>query len=157
MNKTNKVLAALVRCEMAESPEELKDAREELRRAYRGYEECRKDPETMITELLMELSAPDQVVGYPYVIKAVLMLLEDPKLINNMTDKFYPAVADSFDTTGHRTERAIRHVVEVIWSRGDYETIDKYFGNMVNPDKGKPTNSEFLARLANIVRLEMKK
>lgn len=157
MNRTDKILTALVHCELAGSALALKEAREELRMAYLDYEESRKNPEAMIMELLQELDAPDHLVGLPYVVHGALLLTDDPSLINRMTGEFYPAIAEKFGTTASKAERGIRKVVEKIWLRCSWETLNKYFGNIVSPDKGKPCNGEFMARLANIIRLEQLK
>jgi len=114
------------------------------------------DPETILRQILLELGAPDHLLGHPYVIQGVLLVIHDQMYINNITFGLYPQLAARFDTTAARVERAIRHLVEVTWSRGDVDVLTRYFGNTVSPDKGKPTNGEFIARLANVVKLRMK-
>ena len=114
------------------------------------------DPEYLIRELLLELGAPDHLVGHPYVVQAILLVVQDRTYIDSITFGLYPQLAARFDTTASRVERAIRHLVEVTWSRGDMDVLVRYFGNTVSPEKGKPTNGEFVARLANIVKLRMK-
>ena len=81
--------------------------------------------------------------------------IEDENLINKITFRLYPEVAAKFDTTASRVERAIRHLIENIWLRGDEQVLFKYFRNSISPEKGKPTNGEFIARIANIVRLQL--
>ena len=83
-------------------------------------------------------------------------MIHDQMYINNITFGLYPQLAARFDTTAARVERAIRHLIEVTWSRGDVDVLMRYFGNTVSPDKGKPTNGEFIARLSNIVKLRLK-
>lgn len=157
MNKSDKVLYALVNYVLEKDSASKLRAKQELESAFHGFERIREDPEQMIMNVLMEIGAPDHLIGYPYVVKGALMLLEDRNLLNNMTGKFYPELAKQFDTTPSKTERAIRHVVEVAWIRGEYETINRYFGNVADPNKGRPTNSEFMARLTNIIRMELQK
>ena len=157
MNKTDKILTALVHCELAGSAKALTEAREELRMAYLDYEESRKNPEVMIMELLQELNAPDHLAGFPYVVHGTLLLVENPSLINKLTKDFYPAIAENFGITALRADRGIRMVIERIWLRCSWDTLNKYFGNIVSQEKGKPCNGEFMARLANIIRLEQLK
>ena len=157
MNRTDKMLQALVKCALADSVEEKKQAQLELQIAVHGFEKSRKDPDSILLELMLEIGVPDHMIGYPYVISAVKMLLEDPSMINRMTTSVYPGLAAQFNTKAPRVERSIRNVIERTWITGDLGAIDKYFGNIVNPEKGRPTCSEFIARLANIVRMEMQK
>jgi two-component system response regulator (stage 0 sporulation protein A) len=116
----------------------------------------RHDPEFVVRQVLLELGAPDHLVGHPYVVEAVLLVVRDRTILNSITFGLYPQVAARFDTTAARVERAIRHLVEVTWSRGDMDVLMRYFGNTVSAEKGKPTNGEFIARLANVVKLRMK-
>ena len=109
-----------------------------------------------IRQFLLELGAPDHLVGHPYVVEAILMSLENRMYIDNITFGLYPQLAAKFDTTASRVERAIRHLIEVTWTRGDLDILNRYFGNTVSPDKGKPTNGEFIARMVNIVRQKIK-
>lgn len=101
-------------------------------------------------------SIPDHLLGHPYVVQGVLLCLEDRMYIDSITFGLYPQLAARFDTTAARVERAIRNLVEVTWSRGNMEILNHYFGNTVSPEKGKPTNGEFIARLTNIVRLRLR-
>jgi two-component system response regulator (stage 0 sporulation protein A) len=156
MNKTDTVLCALVKYVLAKDGASQLQAKQELECAFYGYESVRKDPEWMIMNVLMEIGAPDHLIGYPYVVRGVLMVLEDRNLLNDMTGKFYPELAKQFNTSANKVERAIRHVAEVAWTRGDYEAINRYFGNIVNQHKSKPTNSEFVARLANVIRMDLR-
>lgn len=134
------------------------DARQEIRILLQGRnpEAGIPDSEDILRQVLLELGAPDHLLGHPYVVQAVLLVLYDQMYINNITFGLYPQLAARFDTTAARVERAIRHLIEVTWARGDLDVLARYFGNTVSPDKGKPTNGEFIARLANIVRQKMK-
>ena len=149
---------ALMRLCTASDEKTRQEAKEEVLHLLRGRKPrtLADDPETVIRQILLELGAPDHLLGHPYVIQAVLLVIHDQMYINNITFGLYPQLAARFDTTASRVERAIRHLVEVTWSRGDMDVLMRYFGNTVSPEKGKPTNGEFVARLANIVKLRMK-
>ena len=146
----------LLRLCAAEDPQEQKQIRKELLELMRQKWHSSADPEYLVRQLLLELGAPDHLVGHPYVVQAVLMCLENRMYIDNITFGLYPQLAAAFDTTAARVERAIRHLVEVTWTRGDVDVLMRYFGNTVSPDKGKPTNGEFIARITNIIKLRMK-
>ena len=115
------------------------------------------DPEQEIRRILLELGAPDHLVGHPYVIRAILLVIQDRVYINSITFGLYPQLAVEFDTTPARVERAIRHLIEVTWSRGDLDILEKYFGNTVSASRGKPTNGEFIARMANVVKAKVQR
>lgn len=134
------------------------EAREEIRFLLQGRKPRSEaqDPETILRNILLELGAPDHLLGHPYVVQAVLLVIHDQMYIKNITFGLYPQLAARFDTTASRVERAIRHLVEVTWTRGDMAVLDRYFGNTVSAEKGKPTNGEFIARLANVVKLRLK-
>ena len=147
---------ALMRLCAAEDEADRRQLRRELTELMKARQLNRPDPEYLVRQLLLELGAPDHLVGHPYVVQAVMMCLENRMYIDNITFGLYPQLAAAFDTTAARVERAIRHLVEVTWTRGDMEVLNRYFGNTVHPDKGKPTNGEFIARITNIVKLRMK-
>lgn len=149
---------ALMRLCTARDEQTRKQAREEVEYLLRGRKTgiCQQDPEAIVRQILLELGAPDHLLGHPYVIQAVLLVVHDQMYINNITFGLYPQLAARFDTTAARVERAIRHLIEVTWSRGDMDVLNHYFGNTVSADKGKPTNGEFVARLANIVKQQLK-
>lgn len=148
---------ALMRLCTARDEETRDQARAEVLHLLRGRKAAAAaDPETILREILLELGAPDHLLGHPYVIQGVLLVVHDQMYINNITFGLYPQLAARFDTTAARVERAIRHLVEVTWTRGDVDVLMRYFGNTVSADKGKPTNGEFIARLANVVKLRMK-
>jgi len=148
---------ALMRLCTACDEETRTEARQEIHHLLNGRKtHTAPDPETILRQLLLELGAPDHLLGHSYVVQAVLLVLHDRMYIRNITFGLYPQLAARFDTTASRVERAIRHLVEVTWSRGDLKVLERYFGNTVSPEKGKPTNGEFVARLSNVVKERMK-
>lgn len=116
----------------------------------------KNDLEIEITNMIHEIGVPAHIKGYQYLRHAIAMVVEDMDLIGAVTKELYPAIAKANNTTPSRVERAIRHAIEVAWNRGKIETIDKLFGYTVHNDKGKPTNSEFIAIIADKLRLERK-
>ena len=149
---------ALMRLCTAEKDSDRTLAREEVRRMLetRTRNRASSDPEYLIRELLLELGAPDHLVGHPYTVQAILLVVQDRTYIDSITFGLYPQLAVIFDTTASRVERAIRHLIEVTWSRGDWETLVRYFGNTVSAEKGKPTNGEFIARMSNVVKQRLR-
>ena len=149
---------ALMRLCTAQDEKTRIEAKEEVLHLLRGGRNApvQEDPEDLIRRILLELGAPDHLLGHPYVVQAVLLVVHDQMYINNITFGLYPQLAARFDTTAARVERAIRHLIEVTWTRGDIRVLMRYFGHTVSPDKGKPTNGEFIARLANVVKQSMK-
>ena len=113
--------------------------------------------ELTVTEILHQIGVPAHIKGYQYLREAILLAVDDMDVINAVTKVLYPEVARRFSTTPSRVERAIRHAIEVAWDRGDLETLQKYFGYTVNSAKGKPTNSEFIAMIADRLQLQRKK
>ena len=95
---------------------------------------------------------PCRIIGYKYIKRALLLVLDDPTYINRITYGLYSTLAKEFTTTGSRVERGIRHAIEITVSRADLEVLQKYFGNTIDPNRGKPTNGEFLATMAEHVR-----
>jgi len=116
----------------------------------------RRDFQGEVTAILHEIGVPAHIKGYQYLRQAIIMAVEDMDVINAVTKILYPEVAKSFHTTASRVERAIRHAIEVAWDRGDLETLQRYFGYTVSNAKGKPTNSEFIAMIADRLRLEQR-
>lgn len=150
-------VAALMRLCTAEKEVDRRKAKEEVRALLeKARTPACADPETVIRQILLELGSPDHLVGHPYVVQAILLVVEDRTYINNITFGLYPQLAAQFDTTAARVERAMRHLIEVTWTRGNLDVLNKYFGNTISVDKGKPTNGEFIARLANVVKQRMK-
>ncbi len=115
-----------------------------------------EDLEIDITNIIHEIGVPAHIKGYQYLRDAITMVVEDMDLLGAVTKELYPAIAQLNDTTPSRVERAIRHAIEVAWNRGKIETINNLFGYTVQNDKGKPTNSEFIAIIADKLRLERK-
>ena len=109
-----------------------------------------------VTAVIHEIGVPAHIKGYQYLREAIIIAVNDMEVINAVTKVLYPAVAKRFATTPSRVERAIRHAIEVAWDRGDLETLQKYFGYTVSNAKGKPTNSEFIAMIADRLLLEKK-
>ena len=147
---------ALMRLCTAQTPTEQALARQALQQLMEHPQLTRKDPEYLVRRILLEMGTPDHLVGHPYVVEAVLMAVENRYYINNITFGLYPQIAAKFDTTATRVERGIRHLIEVTWIRGDMDILCRFFGNTVNPQRGKPTNGEFIARLANLVQQQMR-
>ncbi|MDD4187327.1 MAG: sporulation transcription factor Spo0A [Bacilli bacterium] len=113
-----------------------------------------KDLKQAITTLLHSLGIPSHIKGYMYIRDGVGLMYNDPSMIGAITKELYPEIAERYDTTTSRVERAIRHAIEVSWSRGDYDLMEEIFGHSVDYDRAKPTNSEFIATLADKLRLE---
>lgn len=112
--------------------------------------------EMRVTDIIHEIGVPAHIKGYQYLREAIMMSVEDPEVLSSITKLLYPTIAKKFKTTSSRVERAIRHAIEVAWSRGKMDTIDELFGYTVSNGKGKPTNSEFVALITDKIRLEEK-
>ena len=112
--------------------------------------------EIEVTNIIHEIGVPAHIKGYKYLRDAIIMVVQNMEMLNAVTKELYPAIAIKNNTTPSRVERAIRHAIEVAWNRGKIETIDKLFGYTVQHDKGKPTNSEFIALISDKLRLEWK-
>ena len=115
------------------------------------------DLEVMITEILHQIGVPAHIKGYHYLREAILRTVKSPELINSVTKLLYPAVAKAYQTTASRVERAIRHAIEVAWDRGDLDVLNAYFGYTIQNSRGKPTNSEFIAMIADKLSLRLKR
>ena len=113
--------------------------------------------ESQVTAIIHEVGVPAHIKGYQYLREAIIIAVNDMDVINAVTKVLYPEVAKRFGTTPSRVERAIRHAIEVAWDRGDLETLQKYFGYTVSNAKGKPTNSEFIAMIADRLQLARRK
>ncbi|MBP3701166.1 MAG: sporulation transcription factor Spo0A [Lachnospiraceae bacterium] len=124
---------------------------------WRPEEWSQIDLETRVTEVIHEVGVPAHIKGYQYLREAICMTVLDVELMNSVTKILYPDIAKKYQTTASRVERAIRHAIEVAWTRGRLETIEALFGYTVNAGKGKPTNSEFIALIADKIRLENRK
>ena len=111
--------------------------------------------EMRVTDILHQVGVPAHIKGYQYLRDAILMAIDDEDIINAVTKRLYPGVAKKHATTSSRVERAIRHAIEVAWDRGDVEILNSYFGYTIHSTRGKPTNSEFIAMIADKFRLQM--
>ena len=114
------------------------------------------DLETEITSIIHEIGVPAHIKGYMYLREAITMVVNDMELLSAVTKELYPSIAKKYNTTASRVERAIRHAIEVAWGRGQVDAINKLFGYTVHNEKGKPTNSEFIAIIADKLRLKNK-
>ena len=114
------------------------------------------DVEAQVTKIIHQIGVPAHIKGYQYLRCAILMTIEDNDVINSVTKILYPTVAKKYKTTTSRVERAIRHAIEVAWDRGDVDTLNSYFGYTIQNSRGKPTNSEFIAMIADNLRLKYK-
>ncbi len=135
-----------VKTKFIASPEDMK----------RGEELARYNLESDVTNIIHEIGVPAHIKGYQYLRDAIIMSVDDSEMLDSITKILYPSIAKQHGTTASRVERAIRHAIEVAWSRGKVDTIDELFGYTVNNGKGKPTNSEFVALIADKIRLEQK-
>jgi len=114
------------------------------------------DMEAQVTRIIHQIGVPAHIKGYQYLRTAILMTIQDSDIINSVTKVLYPSVAKKYQTTTSRVERAIRHAIEVAWDRGDLDTLNAYFGYTIQNSRGKPTNSEFIAMIADNMRLKYK-
>lgn len=112
--------------------------------------------ELRVTEILHDIGVPAHIKGYNYLRDSIIMSIETPDIINAVTKQLYPSVAKKYETTSSRVERAIRHAIEVAWDRGDVDVLNSYFGYTIHNSRGKPTNSEFIAMIADKLRLQLK-
>ena len=116
------------------------------------------DPELelMVTEIIHQIGVPAHIKGYHYLREAIILSVKNSDIINSVTKLLYPTVAKTYHTTSSRVERAIRHAIEVAWDRGDIDVLNSYFGYTIQNDRGKPTNSEFIAMISDKLRLRLK-
>ncbi len=115
-----------------------------------------EDIESQVTQIIHQIGVPAHIKGYQYLRTAILLTVKDSDVINSVTKVLYPSVAKKYSTTTSRVERAIRHAIEVAWDRGDVDTLNAYFGYTIQNNRGKPTNSEFIAMIADNLRLKYK-
>ena len=142
----------------------IKDTHREMKHTKKsmgGVPEVRRDIgeeslENRVTNMIHEIGIPAHIKGYHYLRDAIMMAVEDMDVLNAITKILYPTVAKKYRTTSSRVERAIRHAIEVAWSRGKLDILDELFGYTVSNGKGKPTNSEFIALVSDTIRLEKK-
>ena len=110
--------------------------------------------EREVTDMIHEIGVPAHIKGYQFLREAIIMSVQEPDMLGSITKVLYPTIARKYQTTSSRVERAIRHAIEVAWNRGRMETLDALFGYTINTGKGKPTNSEFIALIADKIRLQ---
>lgn len=127
-----------------------------IRNGSSVYGSSASDLEAQVTKIIHQIGVPAHIKGYQYLRTAILMTIEDNDIINAVTKILYPTVAKKYQTTTSRVERAIRHAIEVAWDRGDVDTLNSYFGYTIQNSRGKPTNSEFIAMIADNLRLKYK-
>jgi len=141
-NNTNSYVAREIKAPYIEiSPEKKKDE---------------ENLEALVTNVIHEVGVPAHIKGYQYLREAIMMVVNNIDIINQITKQLYPEIASKYNTTPSRVERAIRHAIEVAWGRGQSETVENIFGYTISAAKGKPTNSEFIAMIADKLRLELK-
>ena len=112
-----------------------------------------EDTRLLVTDIIHEIGVPAHIKGYHYLREAILLSIQSGEYINSVTKLLYPTVAQKFSTTSSRVERAIRHAIEVAWDRGDVDILNQYFGYTIHNGRGKPTNSEFVAMIADKIKL----
>ena len=123
---------------------------------YIEDESDKNNLEALVTNIIHEVGVPAHIKGYQYLREAIIMVVNNINMINQITKELYPEIAYKFNTTPSRVERAIRHAIEVAWGRGDQQVVESIFGYTVSASKGKPTNSEFIAMISDKLRLELK-
>ena len=138
----------------------LKSRDEKHEKSLHAESEQESDPtpdiEAQVTRIIHQIGVPAHIKGYQYLRTAILLTVKDSDIINSVTKVLYPSVAKKYQTTTSRVERAIRHAIEVAWDRGDVDTLNSYFGYTIQNNRGKPTNSEFIAMIADNLRLKYK-
>ncbi|NLB18721.1 MAG: sporulation transcription factor Spo0A [Syntrophomonadaceae bacterium] len=130
--------------------------RDRVESSPRSIPVTKRDLEFDVTRIIHEIGIPAHVKGYQYLRDAIMLVVEEINYLGAVTKELYPAIADKYETTPSRVERAIRHAIELAWDRGDVDRINKFFGYTINGERGKPTNSEFIAIIADRLRLETK-
>ena len=138
----NGILGREIKSSYVEIPEENRNSEEGL--------------EALVTNIIHEVGVPAHIKGYQYLRQAIIMVVNDIEVINQITKQLYPDIAHKYKTTPSRVERAIRHAIEVAWGRNQNDTVENIFGYTVSANRGKPTNSEFIAMIADKLRLELK-
>ena len=144
-------------CDMTALVERLEEIRGgESKRVVSMHRPDKTSIESLVTSVIHEIGVPAHIKGYQYLREAIIIAIGDMDVINAITKVLYPQVAKTFQTTPSRVERAIRHAIEVAWDRGDLDTLQRFFGYTVSNTKGKPTNSEFIALIADKLQLQLK-
>lgn len=153
MNLMEKKMNAVMRFIAAGNGGDQERARKEIRELMNcTAPPASENPEQAVRRILLELGVPENIKGHSCLVAAICIAIRNPDSLEAITKELYPAVAKEFQDTPSRVERAIRHAIENAWGRCDYDVLRHYFGNTVSPTKGKPTNSEFIARISNMVR-----
>ncbi len=150
--KTNKEFQIMITVPASQSVVSAYPSEEDREPEERTARNLEKD----VTDMIHEIGVPAHIKGYQYLREAIMMSVEDIEMLNSITKILYPTIAKKYQTTSSRVERAIRHAIEVAWNRGRMETLDALFGYTINTGKGKPTNSEFIALIADKIRLQYK-
>ena len=143
-------------CDMTALVERLEEIRGGTRKSLPSRRGDNGSIESLVTSIIHEIGVPAHIKGYQYLREAIIIAVNDMDVINAITKVLYPHVAKTFQTTPSRVERAIRHAIEVAWDRGDLDTLQRFFGYTVSNTKGKPTNSEFIALIADKLQLQLK-
>ena len=143
-------------CDMSALVERLEEIRGNRRKVTGVRRNDKESIESLVTGIIHEIGVPAHLKGYQYLREAIIIAVNDMDVINAITKVLYPQVAKTFQTTPSRVERAIRHAIEVAWDRGDLDTLQRFFGYTVSNTKGKPTNSEFIALIADKLQLQLK-
>ncbi len=144
-------------CDMTALVERIEEIRgDQSMRTVPVHRADKRSIESMVTGIIHEIGVPAHIKGYQYLREAIIIAVGDMDVINAITKVLYPQVAKTFQTTPSRVERAIRHAIEVAWDRGDLDTLQRFFGYTVSNTKGKPTNSEFIALIADKLQLQLK-
>ncbi len=154
-NREFRILITVPSGEMSQEPPENKTDMSEIPILEEKRE--KRDLEKDVTDMIHEIGVPAHIKGYQYLREAIMMSVEDVEMLGSITKILYPTIAKKYQTTPSRVERAIRHAIEVAWSRGRMETLDALFGYTINTGKGKPTNSEFIALIADKIRLQYRR
>ena len=139
-----------------QSEDVLSPTLKEVKSNYIAVSNRKQNLEARVTNIIHDVGVPAHIKGYQYLRDGIIMSVKDVEAINQVTKQLYPDLAKKYKTTPSRVERAIRHAIEVAWSRGQIETMENIFGYTVNSNRGKPTNSEFIAMIADKLRLEIK-
>ena len=153
---------AIAQLLLAQNEKQMEEARKRLWDLMEGeyIAECEgyvyEDPEALIRQVLLDLGAPDHLNGFAYAVRGIMLVISDYKMMGNLTLGLYPRLGAEFNTTAGGVERSIRNLIEITWQRGDQNAQMKYFGNTVPENSGKPTNGQFIARMANVVKQRMK-
>ena len=159
MRTMEKKLNAIMRFLVADNSQKRNEARKEmlnlLQDDKRGFY-CVEDLEYEVQKMLLELGVPDRLLGHRYLVTAIIMVIQNPDVINGITKELYPAVGEAHGCTAARAERAMRHAITVSVDRCDPEIFSQIFGNTVSPHTGAPINSEFISRVANEIKMRLK-